>query len=177
MTSPVLIPRHEHGVIRVFAISRPIAGVARALKQQPKAALASELLGHTVTSDMMELFALSDLTGVGLSRYLADGYDIDPEALRADHTRLEGLDGYVLLLFSSVAKDDTITLRPHADLTLVGTYAEPKPVQAAAPVSTDAAKPYSGHSDAPQAPKRSRAGSILTVAFALLIVLLIWWII
>jgi len=114
MTSSIVIPRHEHGVIRVFAISRPIAGVARALKQQPKAALATELLGHPVTSDTVELFALSDLTGVGLSRYLADGYDIEPEALRADHSRLEGLDGYVLLLFSSVAKDNTVTLRLHA---------------------------------------------------------------
>ena len=177
MTSPVVIPRHEHGVIRIFAISRPIAGVARALRQHPKAALATELLGHAVTSDMIELFALSDLTGVGLSRYLADGYDVDAEALRADHTRLEGLDGYVLLLFSSVAKDDTVALRPHADLTLVGTYAEPKPAQAATPISTDAAKPYSGHNDAPQAPKRSRAGSIATVACVLLIALLIWWII
>ena len=177
MKSAVLIPRHEHGVIRVFAISRPIAGVARALKQQSKAALATDLLGHPVTTDMIELFALSDLTGVGLSRYLADGYDIEPDALRADHTRLEGLDGYVLLLFSSVAKDTTVTLRPHADLTLVGTYAEPKPMQAAAPISTDAAKPYSGNNDTAQAPKRSRAGSILTVVCALLIFLLIWWIV
>ena len=177
MTQAVVIPRHEHGVIRVFAISRPIAGVARALKQHPKAVLATELLGHAVTVDMIELFALSDLTGVGLSRYLADGYDIDAEALRADHTRLEGLDGYVLLLFSSVAKDDTVTLRPHADLTLVGTYAEPKPAQAAAPISTDAAKPYSGHNETSQPPKRSRAGSIFTVVCALLIFLLLWWIV
>lgn len=176
MTATITIPHHESGVIRVFAISRPISTMARQLKQQPKAALASDLLAHDVTPEMIELFALSDLKGVGLSRYLADGYDIAPEALRADHLRLEGLDGYVLLLFSSIAEAEKVSLRPHADLTLVGTYAEPKAAHAAQPIPSEAAKPYSGASDSPTAPNRSRVGSALTVIGALLIVFLIWWI-
>ncbi|MEQ6201755.1 hypothetical protein ABMC88_01755 [Sulfitobacter sp. HNIBRBA2951] len=176
MTNAITIPHHESGVIRVFAISRPISTVARQLKQQPKAALASDLLAHEVKPDMIELFALSDLTGVGLSRYLADGYDIAPDALRSDHLRLEGLDGYVLLLFSTIAEAATVTLQPHADLTLVGTYAEPKPAHAARPIPSDAAKPYSGTSDSPTAPNRSRVGSALTVVGALVIAFLIWWI-
>lgn len=177
MTATITIPHHESGVVRVFAISRPMSTMARLLKQQPKAALASDLLAHDVTSDMIELFALSDLTGVGLSRYLADGYDIAPDALRADHLRLEGLDGYVLLLFSTIAGGATVSLRPHADLTLVGTYAEPKAMHAVQPIPSEAAKPYSGTSDSPIAPNRSRVGSALTVIGALMIAFLIWWIV
>lgn len=170
------IAKAEHGVIRVFAISRPMADMARALKQHPKAAVASDLLNHTLSPDDFELFALSDLTGVGLPRYLSDGYDVDREAIRADTSRLEGLDGYVLLLFSGVSNDGDLVLHPAHDLTLIGTYAEPKALHAAPPIVTDAAKPYSGVQPDHQAPRRSRIGSAVVAAAALFALLLIWWI-
>lgn len=168
------ILRGEQGVIRVFAVSRPMADMARALKQQPKKALAATLLNQTVSDDDFELFALSDLTGVGLPRYLSDGYDVDRDALRRDRARLEALDGYVLLLFSRVSAAGDITLTPAADLTLIGTYAEPKARHTAVPIRTVSAKQQPGKRSA--APDRSRAGSILTGVAALLLLLLIWWI-
>lgn len=170
------IARAEHGVIRVFAISRPMAAMARALKQQPKSTLAAALLNHPVAADDFELFALSDLTGVGLPRYLSDGYDVDKEAIRADRTKLDALDGYVLLLFSRVSNAADVTLEPVTDLTLIGTYTEPRASHAAAPIATDAAKLYSGNIRTPQTPSRMRVGSALTAAAVLLALLLIWWI-
>lgn len=171
------IARIEHGVIRVFAISRPMAEMARALKQQPKKTLAAALLNHPVDEDDFELFALSDLTGVGLPRYLSDGYDVDKDAIRADRAKLEALDGYVLLLFSRVSNGGDVSLRPLSDLTLIGTYTEPKASHTAAPIATEAAKPYSGNTPAAKAPGRSRVGSALTAAAVLLTLLLIWWIV
>lgn len=175
---PVIdISKTEHGVIRVFTISRPMEDMARALHQQSKATVAATLLSHPVSDRDVELFALSDLVGVGLPAYLTDGYDVDKDAVRADRTRLEALDGYVLLLFSHVSNDGDVSLHPTADLTLIGTYAEPKAQHAVAPITSQAAKPYSGVSDTPVAPTRSRVGSALTAVIVLLALLLIWWII
>ena len=170
------IPRAEQGTIRVFAISRPIADMARALKQQSKTTLISNMLGHDVSDDDIELFALSDLTGVGLHGYLSDGYDIDRAALRADRARLEALDGYVLLVFSRISAQGDVTIAPGKDLTLIGTYSEPRAKPAAPPMATDASKPYSGVTAQAKAPRRSRVGSVFTAATALLALLIIWWI-
>ena len=174
---PVIeISGDEQGVIRVFAISRPMADMARALKQQPKKALAASLLGHPVEDDDFELFAVSDLTGVGLSGYLNEGYDVDHAAIRKDHTRLDALDGYVLLLFSRISRDGAVTLSPVSQLTLIGTYAEPKALHAATPIASDAAKLYSGVAPVPRTTARTRVGSAITGVAVLLSLLLIWWI-
>ncbi|UWR27025.1 hypothetical protein K3757_03560 [Sulfitobacter sp. S223] len=170
------IAKTEHSVIRVFAVSRPMSEMARALKQQPKKSLASALLNHPVEDDDFELFALSDLTGVGLPQYLLDGYDVDRAAIRADRAKLEALDGYVLLLFSRVSQEADVVLHPLPELTLIGSYADPKAQHAATPIAAQAAKPYSGTSPSPKVPGRSRVGSALTAVTVLLALLIIWWI-
>lgn len=170
------ISRAEHGTIRVFAISGPFEDMSRALKQQSKTALAADLLGYALSEGDFELFALSDLTGVGLHGYLSEGYEVDKDALRADRARLEALDGYVLLVFSRISMQGDVTLTPSSDLTLIGTYAEPKAKHTAAPIPTEASKPYSGVTDEPKAPRRSRVGSAFTAAAGVLALLIIWWI-
>jgi hypothetical protein len=174
--SLISISRAEHGVIRVFAVSRPMSEIARALERQPKAALASEMLSYPVSAEDIEVFAISDLEGVGLPAYLTDGYDIDKDAVRADRRRLDALDGYILLLFSRVSNDGDITLNVGAELTLIGTYAEPKAAHVAPPITSTSAAPYSGVTKPPEAPTRSRVGSALTALAVLAILLLIWWI-
>lgn len=170
------ISRTENGTIRVFAVSRPISDMARALRQQSKASLASTLLDHDVSDGDIELFALSDLTGIGLHGYLSEGYAVDKDALRVDRIRLEALDGYVLLVFSRIAAQGDVILRPGSDLTLIGTYAEPKAKHVAPPLTTEASKPYSGVTEAAKAPRRSRVGSAFTAAAGVLALLIIWWI-
>ena len=170
------IPRSETGIIRVFAISRPIATVAREMKQQPKAALASALLGHEIAEDAFELFALSDLTGVGLPGYLAEGYDIAQTTLKQDRAKLEALEGYVLIVFSCVSDAGEVTLNPAPELTLIGSYSEPRGAQAAAPIATPSAKAYSGAKQPATAPTRSRVRNALSLVSVALTLLLIWWI-
>lgn len=175
--SVIDIPATEQGVIRVFAISRPIATMARALKQAPKTDIAADLLEYPVTEKDIELFALSDLTGVGLPRYLSEGYDIDRQALRRDHARLDALDGYVLLVFSAIGGPQPVRLKPAADLTLIGTYSEPRRNHAAAPVAAEAAKPYTGPGSEPAAPTRYRVGGAIGGFAVFLVLFLIWWIV
>ncbi|QUJ75596.1 hypothetical protein KDD17_11580 [Sulfitobacter albidus] len=167
--------RGEHGVIRVFAISRPIAEVAKALREGDRAELGTALLNHPVTDRDIEIFPLSDLGTLGLANYLSEGYDISREDLRRDRARLEALDGYVLLLHARVAAQEAVTLRPDPDLTLIATYGEPRADMTAAPFPSEAAAPYSG-ATAPSEPARRaplvRAGVVLIVALCLL---LLWW--
>jgi len=170
------ISQHESGVVRLFAISRPMADMARALRHSSKGVIASGLLRHEVTHEDIELFALSDLTGLGLRQYLADGYAIPPEALQADRARLDALDGYVLLLLSRVSSAGHVEITPSPDLTLIGTYREPSATQTAAPISVEAAKPYSGSGPAPSpAPRIGQGGTIIGV-MVILALFFIWWI-
>lgn len=174
--STLHISQHETGVVRVFAISRPMADMARALRQSGKNIIASELLGHEVSDSDIELFALADLAGLGLPRYLSDGYAVEAEALHADRARLEALDGYVLLLLSNVANTGTVTLTPGKDLTLIGTYREPWVPQAAGPIASEAAKLHSGIGGKEASAPNLRSGSMITGAILLLAFLFIWWI-
>ncbi len=170
------IPNSESGVVRIFSVSRPMSQMARTLKQQTKAQVASDLLAHPVTDDNFEIFPLSDLAGVGLASYLTEGYAVDPGDIRADRRRLEALDGYVLMLFSNIAQDDAVTLTPTSDLTLIGTYTEPRGSHAAAPITSESAKPYSGVTEAPKAPPRSRTGSAMVALTVVVALFLLWWI-
>lgn len=174
--STIVIPKLEQGVIRVFAISRPISEMSRLLESTDKHEVATGLLNHPVEADMIELIALPDLAGVGLHGYLSEGYGVDTDALNRDAGRLDALDGYVLLLFSNVSAAQEVTLVPAAELTLIGTYAEPKPVNTAAPIVTPSAALYSGPKSDVPAPPRTRIGSIATGLAALLTLFLIWWI-
>ncbi|WP_299563472.1 hypothetical protein [uncultured Sulfitobacter sp.] len=174
--APIEIAQSESGVIRVFSVSRPMSEMARDLKQQTKAQVARGLLDHPVSDDDFELFALSDLAGVGLPSYLAEGYALDPQVIHSDKRRLEALDGYVLVLFSGVASEQSVSLTPGRDLTLIGTYAEPRTSHAAAPIPSDSAKPYTGVAKPPETPKRGRGGSAMVAITVVVALLLLWWI-
>ncbi len=171
------IPGTETGVLRVFAVSRPIPDMARASESRSKADLASELLGQDVPDSAIELFALSDLTGVGLSRYLIDGQGAAEAEVAPDRTRLDALDGYVLLLRPGAFAGRDVTLRATPDLTLIGTYREEAAQTSAPPIDSEAAQPYSGVAPlTPAKPPKGRPGNALViVAIAVLLVIgLIW---
>lgn len=175
----VHIPKSEHGVIRVFAVSRPMPDMSAALKSQSKEALAADLLGRDVGPSTIELFPVTDLTGVGLPRYLADGYDVPDDQLRADRARLDALDGYVLLVFSSAFGGAETTLNLPADLTLIGTYGEASPDMHAGHIDSDAAKAYSGTPTlTPPIPPKDRAGSLMVgMGLLVAVLLLLFWIV
>jgi len=64
--------------------------------------------------------------------------------LNPDKTKLEALDGWVLILFSRAFQDAAATLTPASTLTLIGTYSETgTDWRATETIDTDSAKPYS----------------------------------
>jgi len=173
------IPKGEHGQIRLFAVNRPIDVMARNLREIEKTALIDDLLGVHAPAGTAELFPVSDLAGVGLSRYLTDGYAVTQAQIAHDRTRLEALDGYVLLLFSSAFDGRETTLTIGSDLTLIGTYGEEQPDRAAPPLTAEAAQPYSGvPSLTHKTPPSGRAGGAMVLLGMLVMVgLILWWLI
>ncbi|WP_299969805.1 hypothetical protein [uncultured Roseobacter sp.] len=178
MSAPLHIPAGERGQIRVFAINRPPGDMATALASTPKPDLARELLGapHLDTTST-EIFPVSDLAGVGLAAYLAEGYAVPDDALAADRARLDALEGYVLLFFSDSLAGSDVTLTPGDALTLIGTYAEPRPKPVSGPpLDADSAKPYSGAPQmTPPTPVRGRPGSVMVVAAIIVLLGLGLW--
>lgn len=178
MNKPVEIGKDERGAIRVFAINQPPPEVTDALATMPKADLARQLLNspHLNTAST-EIFPVSDLTGMGLSAYLSEGYAVEDAAFSADRGKLDALEGYVLLLFSDSFKGMEATLIPTSALTLIGTYAEYKPAAGGPAIDTDSAKPFSGGAiTTPPKPTRGTTGSAVVVVIIILMLGLgLWW--
>ena len=171
------IPKAEYGQIRVFAVNRPVDAMAAAVQSDGKAALIRDLVGFDVPDGSAELFAVSDLTGVGLPRYLSDGYTVTQAQISADRARLEALDGYVLMLFSSAFDGAETTFHIGPDLTLIGTYGEEQPAMTAPPLTAEAAQPYTGvPNTTPRNPPSGRAGgAMIALAVIVAIGLILWW--
>ena len=161
------IPASETGILRVFSLSMT-AEDAKALRGNSDAL--SSALGAPVDPAHIEVFALSDLEGVGLPGYLAEGNGIPDEQLNPDRAKLEILDGWVLIARSK-AFDGPATLAPVPALTLIGTYGETQTDwRATQTVESDAAKPYSAPVETVKKKPSDAAmsGRIATVVLVLL---------
>lgn len=133
MTTPLTIPPHEHRTVRVFAVNLPESQVTAMLRDTPPAAAgelaqtpaAATLLGWPdLDTRHTELFAIRDLTGLGLPGYLTEGLGLDESDIAADRARLSALDGYVLIVLSRAFDGQAVTLDLPPALTLIGTYRE-----------------------------------------------------
>ena len=117
------IPANDRDGVRVFTAKLGPDDLRR-----DKARLAADLLGDPdLDPAFIEIFDLSDLSGVGLSGYLADGLGVPDAALSRDRHRLDALKGPVLILLSKALHGRAVTLTPDPRLTLVATYAEERP--------------------------------------------------
>lgn len=176
---PLSITKTDPPALRVFAISRPTLELFGTLKDTSKQELATALLGHPLPKDGFELFPVKDLEGVGLPGYLIEGQGIPDAQITPDRSRLNALEGYVLILLPGTFRGQDVTLPGSPELTLIGTYEEPRADMSAAPIDSAAAEPYSGVPSArPVIPPRGKAGSALTLAALFVaVLLLIWWLI
>ena len=135
MTARLSIPAEERGVVRVFAVNLPEMQVATMLREAeapateigelPEVPAAADLLGWPdLDTRHTELFAVKDLTGLGLSGYLTEGLGLEEDQIAPDHARLSALDGYVLLVLSRAFRGQDVTVHVPEALTLIGSYKE-----------------------------------------------------
>ena len=99
------------------------------------------------------------------------------EQISRDRARLDALDGYVLLLFSSAFDGQEATLDLGPELTMIGTYGEAQPDMSVTPLEAESAQPYTGAADmTPKSPPKGGAGGmIVLLAVIVLIGLILWW--
>lgn len=172
--TPITIPAAEHGVLRVFSLSMP-SGEARRLRDSDTAQ--REALGVADLDPAgIEVFQIADLSEIGLTGYLREGADVQEDQIKRDRARLEGLDGWVMLVHSSAFGGEEVTLNPGSALTLIGTYGRTEPDTTRVEVASDAAKPYTGIPDVtPAPPAKGNAGSLMVmVGLAVLVALVLW---
>jgi len=178
MTTPISVPAHETGVIRVFSLSMTDAE-AKALRDDPDAKNA--VLGCNVNKDFVEIFPIADLDDIGLLGYLTLGNGVPAQELVPDRSKLEKLSGWVLIVFSQAFGGQPATLAPQPALTLIGTYGEARTDwRATQTVTAEAAKPFTAP---PETVKKkpsdaAMSGRIATLALIVMFALtgLVIWI-
>ena len=171
----ISIPRGEIGRTRVFALSMTDTE-ARRLRDDPQEQM-TVLGADALDPSGTEVFALSDLGGMGLAGYLREGADIQEAELARDSAKLAALDGWVLLVHSLAFGGNGATLSPDRRLTLIGTYEQTSVPSAQIELQSEAAKPYTGSPElAPiPTPRRKAGGSVVVALIALVVLGLVWW--
>ncbi|WP_271948522.1 hypothetical protein [Ruegeria faecimaris] len=163
--SDLAVASHEHGVIRLFALDmRPEE--AKFLRE-PGAV--DQILGVAgLDPEQVDVFPVSDLEDLGLYGYLTEGCDVSADQL--DHTALDAIDGWVLVVRSAAFRGRAAALRPDRRLRLIGLYTEEATSWAGGRIETESAKPYSAPQSAPQNDRPRRMGSAVLVLLILLVI-------
>lgn len=173
----------ERGVIRLFTVNLSADQIAAFTGSDiDEGALApiNAALGVTyLDSDFVELFPVSNLSGLGLAGYMVEGLGIAESDIAPQRMRLNSLSGHVLIVLSSAFGGFETTIRPSAPLKWIGTYTEEGADIKFAPLPSKAAK---GTQDgAPAKPPKSdaRVGGMIAMyalIFMFVLVGLIIWI-
>lgn len=109
------VKAEERGLVRLFAVDVPPAELDAF---DAASALGVEMLDP----EQVEVFALADLKGVGLSGYMREGLGIAADEI--DAARLDAFEGVVMVLRSAALGGTEVTLTPQATLRWIGTYRE-----------------------------------------------------
>jgi len=166
MIDPLNILPGERNILRLFALELPSQQLSSGNEQT-----ATELLGvNDLDPEQIDLIDLADLTGIGLSQYLVDGFAISPDQL--DHASLDALTGQLLIIRSAAFRGSaaTLTLSPH--LTPIATISETPTNWTGGPLPTKSA-----HSRliprAERANARRNGATIFAVVVTLMILIVI----
>lgn len=182
------VAAQEHGRLHVFAVNRPKGDIA--LHHTPATTGANRLQpSHDVLTDLTgtpdldpsgaELIPLEDLADLGLSGYLAEGYDVEAAALAPLCRKLDALEGYGLILRSSAFGGRAFTLAETADLTHIASFDQPgTDWSSSGTLPSEAAKPYSAQLASPREARAraQRMGGMIFAAFMVVIFAFLWMI-
>lgn len=150
MSDRIEVPAHETGVVRMFAVDLPPEEIEDFADPDREGWPLIAALGlYDLNPAYVEIFPVNQLEDMGLTSYLIEGYNIDPEDLQTDRTMLNQIRGYVALISSGAFRGRAQTLRLHQPLRWLGTWAEPLPDLDLSAIPSDAAQ---GTLDGPDAP-------------------------
>ena len=152
MPDPLQVAEGEHGIVRVFAIDAGpeeaprwrVPDAEEAEGAEADWALPAALgVGRLEPRDV-QVFPARDLGGMGLSDFLAQGYDLGEDQLAPARADLDAADGIVAVIRSG-AFDAPATLAPASGVRPLGAFAEPSVAPSLAETGEyDSARPGSG---------------------------------
>jgi len=164
MSARIHVGAGERGRVWVFAVDLDREGLAAFTRRNgdwpPRAALGAGALDP----DHVEVIAVSDLEGVGLSRYLEEGYGIAPEELDGLRAWLDAERGAVMVLSARALGGAAQTLSPRAPLRLLASLAEERAPVSFAPLPSEAAAGTVAPATASPAPRGSQGWLWLLIA-------------
>lgn len=152
MPDPLRVTGGEHGIVRVFAIAAEAEDAPRWRvpdREDADGAEADWALPAALGVDRLEprdvqVFPARELGGMGLSDFLAQGYDLGEDQLAQARAALDAADGIVAVIRSG-AFDAPATLSPSAEVRPLGAFAEPSVAPSLAQVGDyESARPGSG---------------------------------
>lgn len=111
----------ERETVRVFAVDLPLQEAKAWVQVHRNIETA---IGAPLNGDHMESFAAEDLTGMGLARFLVDGYGIAEEGIPSDRTELDTAGPYILLIRARAFGGEAVDLEPKAPLIPLGVFAQ-----------------------------------------------------
>lgn len=166
MSETIKIPSSERGVVRVFSVDLEAGALHAFADEEDGEALAAALGAERFDRSKAEIFAVSDLSGLGLSSYLEEGQGVAPAELAGLRARLDAITGTVLVVPSSAFEGEAQTLTPRAPLRHVATLNEERPDMRVQPLPSEAAIGSGSPGGAPLPPHRNAVSRL--VAYALI---------
>lgn len=177
MSQTIQISATEQGVVRVFAVDLPASELENFTRSNGTWPLRDALGAEALNVERIEIFDVSDLSGMGLSAYLEEGQGVKPEELAPLRAQLDSLKGTVMVLPSSALAGVAQTLEVKAPLRLVATLNEDRP-----PVEFDTLPDETAKAEHPpltppapsDAAMSGRVAMIALLVIAVLTAVLIW---
>lgn len=164
MTS-LTIPANDYGHIRVFATDTAVT-----------ADMLSDLFGAALDPTYVDIVTVADLGDMTLTDYVAQGYDMTPDAV--DKAALNAITGSAILVLSRATEGREVTLTLAPGLRHVTTYSPDVQIMPPVNLPDGSAKGIIG--DAPvRAPKSDAriGGMVATIALIVmfaLVGLMVW---
>lgn len=162
------IPANDFGQIRVFATDQTIT--------DPAAETMEQLFGAPLDMTFVDVVRIADLDGMALTTYIAQGYDMTPDAV--DKQAVNAISGTAILILSRAAAGHAVTLTLAPGVRHVTTYS--RDVQITPPVNLPDGSAKGIIGDIPAKAPKSDArigGMVATVALIVmcaLVGLMIW---
>lgn len=177
MSTRIEIKSSEHGVVRVFAVDLEGPELKAFLRRNGSWGVQEALGAAQLNPDLVEVFDVADLTGLGLSGYLEEGQGIATAELDPMRAQLDAIKGTVMVLPTTAFAGADQTLSVRAPLRLIATFSEDRPAVAFEPLPDASARGEVVPNAKPRPSDAAMSGRVATVALLVIFVftaLMIW---
>lgn len=170
---PHHVPAGEKGVVRVFTTDLEPEGNAAITATNVGKLLGT---GLELNAKQVEVFPSRVIEGLGLARYLAEGYGIPEEAMAGKAAALDALSGLTIIIRSAAFGGKELTLDPHSGLRFIGAFRETPAARPTRMAEREAAKGVLTPTGLPpgvHATKRLRGSWIIAVGALIIAAVLV----